>query len=181
MNGKDANDMPLGSDELENLLADGGKSFYKDQKALAIFIRRVAVTIKLYRQQLRKVNSDISALREDVSSGGRATSLNPLDAVRFLSPEQLLSLVDNHMQGRVKATEAAWANALESQERNKVFVLRVSSLLKSLVNLDSDTKNKVDIILAELEGVPIAKAPNWVLENEVDGGLDDLFKGDNNV
>jgi hypothetical protein len=59
-----------------------------------------------------------------------------------------------------------------------VFVLRISSLLKSLVNLESETKNKVDLILAELEGVPIAKAPNWVLENEV--GLDDLFKGDGN-
>jgi hypothetical protein len=181
MNGKDANDTPLGSDELENLLSDGGKSFYKDQKALAIFIRRVAVTIKLYRQQLRKVNSDMSALREDISSGGRATSLNPLDAVRFLSPEQLLSLVDNHMQGRVKATEAAWATALESQERNKVFVLRITSLLKSLDKLDQESRNKVEVILAELEGLPLAKAPNWVLENEVEGGLDDLFKGDNNV
>jgi len=181
MNGKDANDTPLGSDELEILLSDGGKSFYKDQKALAIFIRRVAVTIKLYRQQLRKVNSDMSALREEVSSGGRATSLNPLDAVRFLSPEQLLSLVDNHMQSRVKATEAAWSNALESQERNKVFVLRITSLLKSLDKLDSVSKSKVDQILAELETMPSSKAPNWVLENEIEGGLDDLFKGDGNV
>jgi hypothetical protein len=59
-------------------------------------------------------------------------------------------------------------------------VLRITSLLKSLDKLDQESRNKVEVILAELEGLPLAKAPNWVLENEVEGGLDDLFKGDTN-
>jgi len=195
MSGKDFADTPLGSDELEKLLNDGGRSLYKDQKALAIFIRRVVLTVKLYRQQLRKLNSDMSSLREEVSSGGRATSLNPLDAVRFLAPEQLLGLVDSHMQSRVKATEAAWRDALEAQERNKIFVLKVSAMLRSLdvSTLEPALRSRVDLILSELESLPISKPPAWVEDNsdsrdsgvfdkdsskgEVKGagGLDDLF------
>ena len=195
MSGKDFADTPLGSDELEKLLNDGGRSLYKDQKALAIFIRRVVLTVKLYRQQLRKLNSDMSSLREEVSSGGRATSLNPLDAVRFLAPEQLLGLVDSHMQSRVKATEAAWRDALEAQERNKIFVLKVSAMLRSLdvSTLEPALRSRVDLILSELESLPVSKPPAWVEDNgdsrgsrvfdkdnskgEVKGagGLDDLF------
>lgn len=195
MSGKDFADTPLGSDELEKLLNDGGRSLYKDQKALAIFIRRVVLTVKLYRQQLRKLNSDMSSLREEVSSGGRATSLNPLDAVRFLAPEQLLGLVDSHMQSRVKATEAAWREALEAQERNKIFVLKVSAMLRSLdvSTLEPALRSRVDLILAELESLPTSKPPAWVEDNSASrdsgvfdrdnskgevkgaGGLDDLF------
>ena len=195
MSGKDFADTPLGSDELEKLLNDGGRSLYKDQKALAIFIRRVVLTVKLYRQQLRKLNSDMSSLREEVSSGGRATSLNPLDAVRFLAPEQLLGLVDSHMQSRVKATEAAWRDALEAQERNKIFVLKVSAMLRSLdvSTLEPALRSRVDLILSELESLPISKPPAWVEDNSYSrdssvsdkdnskgelkgaGGLDDLF------
>jgi hypothetical protein len=127
-------DTPLSSEEVEDILNRNGKGFVKDSRKVLHFVRRVEITIRAYRQQIRQLQYDIAEERSNRSRVGQATTLSPMDAFRFLSEEQQEKLFDAHFQEKLHALEslrtaAETAKAGLENERNRVR-FAVSTLME---------------------------------------------------
>jgi hypothetical protein len=118
-------DSPLSIEEVEALIARGGRDLSKG-RTLTHFLNRVWHTIRMYQGKINDLNKDIDriSLRQGAPAGF-ATTLNPRDAVQFLSLEERSELAEKTMREymsrlhkvltgleRERETSTRYANAL---------------------------------------------------------------------
>jgi hypothetical protein len=106
---------PLSFDEVKVLLEEDGRSVLKNRTSLIHLLRRVWVTLSAHQEQTRSLNSTIQSLRDDQAGSGFATTLDPRDAVKFLSPDQLAALVEGHLRERVEVASRMVQEAKQIQ------------------------------------------------------------------
>ena len=93
-------------EELEALATSVPRSL-RDPKAMALLLRRLLVTFNGYRAQVLQLNRDVQQARMQRERLGQATTMSPLDAVRFLSPEQLAPYMDALVREKAEALARA--------------------------------------------------------------------------
>lgn len=83
-------DVPLNQDEVAQLASNEGKALRNDPRRLSHFLARVLATMRRHHDEMRQLKGEIERARHAASTpAGQATTLSPMDAVRYLSPEQL--------------------------------------------------------------------------------------------
>lgn len=162
-------DTPLSLEEVDAIVAEGARSLARNSAAVYHLARRMGVTMRAYRQQLRKLNNDIQMIRSQMDQTGRATTLNPADAVRFLSPDQLVEMVEGHLRTRVRATEGAWRQALETTETAERYLARAKQVLDGIVEdttVADTVKEQARALSEELSRLPKPTPPAWVVDEQ---------------
>ena len=153
-------------DEAESIAAAEPKQFAKDQRKVAHYTVRVAKTLKAYRNQIHQLHRDVQKSQLSSSQVGQASTLSPLDAVRYLTPEQFASVADSAIAAKISSASAA---EQEARTKGALAISRINEsklLLSSLLDnprLDEKTrvqlKNALDRFsasaeaLGELEGL----------------------------
>lgn len=79
--------LPLTMEEVD-WLVENGRAALKDNNRRTHLLQRVRTTLVSYRTALNDLHREISSLRAEVAQPTASTSMNPLDAARFLSDEQ---------------------------------------------------------------------------------------------
>ena len=83
-------DLPLNAQEVAELARNEGKVLRNDPRRMSHFLARVTATIRRHSDESRQLKGELERTRQASSQGvGQATTLSPMDAVRYLSPEQL--------------------------------------------------------------------------------------------
>lgn len=118
----DASDLlvqtPLTLDQVQALLASGGAELRG--RNLTHFLQRVVATVKDSQDRARQMQRHMTTLEAEARRAhGITTSLNPLDAIKFLSPEQKRLVFDGMERDRLDALEARAAE-LEQVRRDAV-------------------------------------------------------------
>lgn len=84
-------DVPVSVDECETL-RNHLRPFGKDTTALDHFLVRVERTLMGHAHRMKAAQRDIEALQQAPATG-RSTSLDPVDAIRYVPPDQLKAAV----------------------------------------------------------------------------------------
>lgn len=84
-------DVPFNLAEIEQVAADQARAL-KDPRKAQHFVQRTLSTVRMLKQQIQQLHRDVQTIQMDKERAGAATTLSPLDAVRYLSEEQLEQL-----------------------------------------------------------------------------------------
>jgi hypothetical protein len=112
-------DVPMNLAEIEEYVNGDLRQFCRDSRKLAHFLGRVVATIVVHKEQIRSLHSDINALQTASQRVGAATTMAPRDAVRYLSPDELASVVQGTYAQQMNHVLRLRAEA-ESAQRDAV-------------------------------------------------------------
>jgi len=142
---------PFNHEEALDLLRNLPKNLLKNRENLEHLLRRVVATALALRQTRVEFDSEIRH-RSTVlpASGGATLSVNPEQAARFLSPEQLSKLFDRFAQERLSALDAAKRSADEKAALSDRVLLEINTALTD-PTLDQSTRDVLQGILLGLE------------------------------
>jgi hypothetical protein len=98
-------------EELTELIEVGADGFYKDRDKVLHLLRRAWITVRQAIDDTQTHQGEIQRLQYQRQAQGRATTLSPMDAARFLSDAQKASLFDELQQARLRRLEAQLADA----------------------------------------------------------------------
>lgn len=95
---------PLSMAEVELLLREGAKALLRDERRLQHLLERLPVTLRNHRDAVTGLTRQLESARR-TQRAGRSSTLSPRDAVRFLSPEDLDSLLSERLAVRTATLE----------------------------------------------------------------------------
>jgi hypothetical protein len=146
------------------------KSFAKDPDRFSHYTHRVVVTIQRYREQMRNMQRHIEELRV-VKSSGVSSSLSPMDAVKFISEEQLATVVGGVVREQIEAATRQRREAQEVHRRSVAVHNELKLAIGALVDspqIDPATRAQLSKTLEGFSGFGLD-------EVESGAGLSELF------
>jgi hypothetical protein len=175
-------DARVSPDEADAVASLDQKQFSRAPTRVAHYTARVALTIRALHAQIRALHNDIQKIQISRASAGAPATLSPTEAVRYLTDEQLVTILGARagevLTGALQSKEAALAT-------RAVVVARINEaklLLGSLSNdpqIPDEVQKKVtaiqrrfDVALSTLTPATLAP-PTAVTE-----GLGAIFRGE---
>ena len=121
----DETPQPINRDEIDAALAGDPKKTKKDPKELAAMLKRAAHTIAEQQATIDRLHATIEHNRAKPAKLGRASTLNPVDAARYLSASQLEQIFEPHMQERLNALTATRQRVQGELEQVKYMIAEI--------------------------------------------------------
>lgn len=107
-------DVPLSLDDVQSLSENEGRSVRQDPRKMSHLLARMSATIIRAHEDARSLRSELERMRSrDRQGAGQSTTLSPLDAVRYLSPEQLQQVF-----GTVAKAQMDWLKVQKIEAEN---------------------------------------------------------------
>lgn len=132
--------LPFPLDELENYLRMDLKNLTLEGDELVYFVIRATNTAKQVRELRSAVDSEIKR-RSILASQKQVTSIDPLEAAKFLTKEQQLKLLDQISRDQVLYIE-------RQKEKWGIFASQITNLQLSLEQGDIATAQRIIAYLA---------------------------------
>ena len=143
--------LPVAVAEVEALLARGGRPISKDERKTVHFLQRVLETIDSLNVDLGHLRRRVDELSMQTSRRGVATSLNPVDALKYASSEEIEQVVGRMTRQRLSTLRHQVSQSLaELDEVRSVSERGVAEVNKAVANGDIE-QSVADRILAALE------------------------------
>jgi hypothetical protein len=149
-------DVPIHTSELEQIMSEGFRDILKDPRKFAHLMGRCIATLKSRSETIQQLTRDIGAMRQQSEQVGRASTLNPIDQVRFLSDDQKAQIFGKMEQERLAAmdreaqkSQAVTKAALQSMNRAKYALLS----LAEDASLPMAARQRVQEVLASIETI----------------------------
>lgn len=108
--------VPVSLEELSALIQAGGRPVLRDSTRLTHLLKRVAVTLKAAKDQNKGHQRTIIQLQEHLNRVGLATTLNPVDALRYLDDDQRELLFDRISRDRLRMLRQMTEKAEKARE-----------------------------------------------------------------
>ena len=125
-------DVPLSLDDVRALSENEGRAVRQDPRKMSHLLARMTATIARSHEDTRSLRGELERLRSREKQGsGQSTTLSPLDAVRYLSPEQLQQVF-----GTVAKAQMDWLKVQKIETEN--------------------TRRKLETVLARLRYVDVS-------------------------
>lgn len=125
-------DVPLSLDDVRALSENEGRAVRQDPRKMSHLLARMTATIARSHEDIRSLRGELERLRTREKQGsGQSTTLSPLDAVRYLSPEQLQQVF-----GTVAKAQMDWLKVQKTETEN--------------------TRRKLESVLARLRYVDVS-------------------------
>ena len=146
---------PLRLDEVEAMVLDGGRMFFKDRERVVHLLERMAATIKDHGRRMSELHDDVDRIRAE-----RSENEHPITrasaALAELDLEQQAKLLDNNYIAAMERVQEDQGRAdrmllLAVNDVNRVRLLLAS--LKDDVSLSTDAREKIDTLLTHLPPV----------------------------
>lgn len=143
--------VPLSVEEVAYLIEQAPKDL-RTPEALVHLLQRVYSTASTLRQVRLDADAELRRRAQILPAAGGATvAVNPEQAARFLSPEQLAKLFDRFAQERLAALEDARARAEASSERAAQFVDAIEAVCAD-PGIEEQTRARLQQMLSAYEG-----------------------------
>lgn len=107
--------LPVTVEEIDALLAMGPRKFLRDGSRVQSLLHRFRFTLVHGQQTVRSLQRHIIAQSSQRTRAGTPTTLNPLDAVRYLDDEQKELIFDSLARERLAHLRALVTRAEEEQ------------------------------------------------------------------
>lgn len=148
-------DLALRSEEVEALASNEGRALRTDPRKMSHFLARCRATLTRHQDEVRQLKGELERSRyQQSTSVGQPTTLSPMDAVRYLSPQQLQQLF-----GVVARQQMEWLqeqrHAAQRERQQATAVLNEIRYLK--VQLAENASMPAAVVAARLDEI-IAKA-----------------------
>lgn len=125
-------DVPLSLDDIRSLSENEGRAVRQDPRKMSHLLARMSATIVRANEDARSLRSELERMRNREKQGaGQSSTLSPLDAVRYLSPEQLQQVF-----GTVAKAQMDWLKVQKTETEN--------------------TRRRIETILARLRYVDVS-------------------------
>lgn len=183
--------MPLSLDEAASVNAAKGKPL-RDAKTAAHYAHRVELTMAGYIEQIQKLFYELSAMTERAKNrAGTASTLSPLDAVRYLTDDQRKAIFDGLMRDQYERRVRAAHDAEAHTAALSALRARVEAALAAATAGRADPDELAGLLAALDVATPTvtdADAPpagdDVVVGDRAEGRTDDLaalFGDDSNT
>jgi len=146
---------PLRLDEVEAMVLDGGRMFFKDRERVVHLLERMAATIKEHGRRMSELHDDVERIRAE-----RSENEHPITrasaALAELDLEQQAKLLDSNYIAAMERVQEDQGRAermllLAVNDVNRVRLLLAG--LKDDVSLSTDAQEKIESLLAHLPPV----------------------------
>ena len=144
-------DSLISPDEAAAIAVADPRVFTKDTQRFTHFAVRVSRTIKAMRAQILEMHRDISSVQLARATTGAPATLSPLEAVRYLTPEQRASIADEATSELVESSTRLQREAQELKSLTLSKINEAKLLLGTIAEdprLDHDTRVRVSAALA---------------------------------
>lgn len=165
-------DEPVDVAEITQLLSSDLRPFAKNPNWIEHLLRRVAKTIDSKNRMITALDRERSKAAIARAQVGAPTTLSPLDAVKFLTPEQFASQADAVVRNTIEGAERAKREAKAMTGAATKIVSDVRLVLGGMV----DDINVPDGVRRQLRGLLERSERNLPQQPEgQEGELGDLF------
>lgn len=148
---------PVSVAEINFMLTTSAKSIRWSPSKLRHFLTRLRATLQTYRNAERALQKHISQLNDRISRAGTATTLNPLDALRWLDDAQMDALFDRLSRQQLATLRRLVAEAGNTQARQEEYARTLRDAAQQLLQspeLDMGARAKAAEIAAKLRAEP---------------------------
>ena len=164
-------DEPVDLAEISALASSDLRSFAKNPNWIEHFLRRVAKTIDAKNRMITALDKERSKAAIARAQTGAATTLSPLDAVKFLTPEQFASQADAVVRGSIEGAERAKREAKTQSAAATKTVNDVRLVISQIV----DDISVPDAVRRQLRSLLDRAEKNLGPSNDAASELGDLF------
>jgi hypothetical protein len=109
----DRRDTLVSLDEAYTIMNGDLRTFAKSADRVAHYAGRVYRTLQAHRDQIQSLHRDIQTIQMSRAIQGAAPTMSPVDAVKYLTPDQLADAVDGASGARIRAASATVRQAQE--------------------------------------------------------------------
>jgi hypothetical protein len=146
--------LPISSVELEEIVTSKGRGVLKNAASFLHLLARFQATMTQHRHQITALHAQIQRMQLEQSHAGAATTMHPIDAVRFLSPEELRAVMEPFLRQKFDVTQRNLAAARALQSELSVLVNGLRFQLAGLLddpNVPAHTRAQVTALLEAAE------------------------------
>lgn len=143
--------LPVAVAEVEALLARGGRPISKDERKTVHFLQRVKETIDSLNVDLAHLRRRVDELSVQSSRRGVATTLNPVDALKYASPEEIEQVVGRLNRQRLSTLRHQVSQSLAELEEVRGLSEKAASVVREAVESGEVPEEVAERVLAALE------------------------------
>lgn len=150
---------PVDVSEVEALLAAGPRQFLRDGRRFTHLLERMRMTLQEHRRQTLSFERYLATQSETLRRTGMPTTLNPMDAIRFLDDEQKEILFDAIAREQIQMLRDLVRTAQEERaavDEQLTLVREVATNLAQMPEIPPHVRAEVAGLLA---GLPREVAP----------------------
>ncbi len=159
-------------DEAYRVMNADPKPFFKNPDRITHYASRVYRTLTAMREQIRSLHSSVQSIQISRAAAGAPSSLSPVDAVRYLTPEQLATAVGGATAATLQEATRAEKTAQILRAQALASINEIKLLLTPLLDemrIDSTVRSRLSTILTHLDQNPAPPSPDEATD------LDALF------
>lgn len=146
--------MPVGLPELDAILAANLRPLAKDPKRVGHLLRRVRETLEGDAHDLSNLRSSVEELKRDRSRKGAASTLNPLDALRFVSAEEMESVTDRITRERLRTLRTLIDENMTAHNQLVMLTQTAHAIVSRLLVDPAVSAQDAERLTAVLHGLP---------------------------
>ncbi len=146
--------MPVGLPELDAILAANLRPLAKDPKRVGHLLRRVRETLEGDAHDLSNLRSSVEELKRDRSRKGAASTLNPLDALRFVSAEEMESVTDRITRERLRTLRTLIDENMTAHNQLVMLTQTAHAIVSRLLVDPAVSADDAERLTAVLHGLP---------------------------
>ena len=162
-------------EELRSILESDLKWMGKDSSRIFHMVSRMGRTLLAYRQQIQQLHRDVQQMNLSRAQVGTPSTLSPIDAVRYLTPEQLAGVVDSASRNVIEAAarqrkeaKAATADAIRCVHEVNLVV----GALCDDVTIPPAVRDRLQLLMENL-----ATSTPHAVQEQLDGLFEDGADG----
>jgi len=149
--------LPVSLEELRLLVATSGKPLARDPRKLNHLLVRVLNTLDAHNEDLASLRRTVDTLRSEHTRNGTPSTLNPMDAIRFASPEQIEEVVGRLHRDRLVNLRTLVDQARDRRDELDRLLEHSRLLIAAALNtpgLGADSAARLEAILAGIPPTP---------------------------
>lgn len=146
-------DVPIAPPEVDEWLAD--PKAFRDPAAIVHMLGRLQVTLRHHQTRMTQIARDLQSLQQSAAGTGRATTLSPLDALRYLSEEQRTQVFSDAQRAHLEQARRARDEAEAYRTRIVEFIEKANGFAAQVdthPGIPDDAKAYVRGLVATLLG-----------------------------
>ena len=145
--------MPVGLPELDAILASNMRPLAKDPKRVGHLLRRVRETLESDAHDLSNLRSTVDELKRTRTHKGTAATLNPIDALRYVSPEEIETVTDRITRERLRTLRTLIDENMAAHSRLVSLIHSAQTIVTSALSDPTISADDVDRLTAVLAGL----------------------------
>ena len=147
--------LPVAVSEIDALLERAGKPITKDPNKTVHFLNRVKLTIDSMQADLGHLRRRIDEVSLNKSRRGAPSTLSPLDALKFASPEEIEMIVGRISRAKMRQLRTMVEDNMAAAEELDRARARFVATIQAAWTAEKISQELYEILMEDLGSVPV--------------------------